>query len=80
MTGCAEAALSSFRILGKRKRGSDRSRNRSADNSAPRVDDPFKVSPISEIADRTSPEADSESTYAAERAELRVAKPDALVS
>ena len=64
MMGCASAASSAFRALAKRIHGPERSRGHRADNSAPKADDPFKVSPVSDIADRTSPAADSESTYA----------------
>jgi hypothetical protein len=76
MMGCASAASSTFRVLAKRIQGPESSRRHRADNSAPKADDPFRVSPVSDIADRTSPAADSESTYAAELAWLRAARPE----
>jgi hypothetical protein len=64
--GCAYAALSAFQVLENPKRGAERSRGHIADNSAPKADDPFKFSPISDLADGTSPGAGSEFTYADE--------------
>jgi hypothetical protein len=50
MMGCAQAASSAFRILAELKQGPERSRRHGADNAVPRADDPFEVSPVSDIA------------------------------